>query len=246
MIPDHLDQDSEVDHADVAYWRHYREEGETVIRPKLLDLCCCQGGAARGYQHAGFHVVGVDIDPQPRYVGDEFIQADALEVLRDRTFVSTFDALHMSWPCQGFKRGTLWSDKPDLVTPGRELALTYNMPWVIENVMDAPLNRERSIELCGGMFGLRTYRHRRFEPSPGLTLVAPTHPKHMIRTAHKRRREMWDRGYHASITGDVGTYVGPEAMGIDWMTGNGLSEAIPPSYTWHVGSQMIAAIKAVA
>lgn len=215
-------------------------------RPRLLDLCSKQGGASEGYRRAGFDVTAVDIEPQPRHRGGVFIQADALEVLRDRAFVESFDAVHASWPCQGFKKGTLWSDKPDLVTPGRELMSTYDMPWVIENVMEAPLDKERSIVLCGQMFGLRTYRHRRFEPSPGLTLVAPAHPKHVIRTAHSRRRERWDQGYHASVTGDIGTYVGPEAMGIDWMTGNGLSEAIPPAYAEYVGTALLAHLSAAA
>jgi DNA (cytosine-5)-methyltransferase 1 len=115
-------------------------------------------------------------------------------------------------------------------------------PWVIENVMGAPLDRNRSIVLCANTFGLRTYRHRRFEYSKHLGLVAPPHAPHVKRAPNRRRRERWLAGDHASITGDVGTYVGPEAMGIDWMTGNGLSEAIPPAYTRFVGAQILASL----
>ena len=31
------------------------------VRPRLLDLFCCAGGAAMGYHRAGFEIVGVDI-----------------------------------------------------------------------------------------------------------------------------------------------------------------------------------------
>lgn len=230
--------------------------------PRLLDLYCCAGGAATGYTQAGFDVYGVDIDPQPRYPSP-FHQGDALETMRllltgghvpfshkdggmEWLTLSDFAAIHASPPCQAYTPlGALHPHKqyPDLLDPTRELLDLIGLPYVIENVMSAPLNKARSITLCGAMFGLRTYRHRRFESR--LDLTPPEHPKHVIRTATKRRRELWEQGWHVSITGDVGTYLGPEAMGIDWMNGNELCEAIPPAYTEHIGAQMIRHIKAV-
>ena len=211
-------------------------------KPRLLDLFCKAGGAGMGYHQAGFEVVGVDIEPQPRYPF-AFIQADVMSL--DRRFLGFFDAIHASPPCQSYSPlGALSPHKtyPDLLEPTRAKLEDAGLPWVIENVMTAPLIKERSIVLCGGMFGLRTYRHRRFESSA--PLVAPAHPKHVILTATKQRKQRWAEGWHVSITGDVGTYVGPEAMGIDWMSGDELSEAIPPAYTRVIGEQLLAHIKA--
>ena len=207
-------------------------------RARLLDLFSGAGGAGMGYSRVGFDVVGVDIDPQPRYPF-EFHRGDALEFLVNHW--REFDAIHASPPCQSYSPlRALAPHKtyPDLIVATRSVLAETGKPYVIENVMSAPLIKERSIVMCGGMFGLRTYRHRRFETS--LPLLAPAHPKHVARTATKRRRELWDQGWHVSITGDVGTYVGPDAMGIDWMNGNELCEAIPPAYTQLIGEQLVA------
>lgn len=215
-----------------------------MSRPRLLDLFCCAGGAGEGYARAGFDVTGVDINPQPRYPR-RFIQADAIHYLLEHW--REFDVVHASPPCQAYSPLNALpstkdaADHPDLVGPTRAALELTGLPYVIENVMAAPLIKERSIVLCGGMFGLRTYRHRRFESNA--TLLSPEHPRHVIRTATKRRRELWAQGWHVSITGDVGTYVGPEAMGVDWMNGNELSEAIPPAYTELIGQQLVDAAR---
>lgn len=206
-------------------------------KPRLLDLFCCAGGAGMGYHRAGFEVVGVDINPQPNYPF-EFIQADALSF--PNFFLASFDAIHASPPCQHYSPLTALSPEksyPDLLAATRALLIGSGVPHIIENVMTAPLIKERSVVLCGEMFGLRTYRHRRFESS--LPLAAPEHPKHVTLTATKQRKARWAQGWHVSITGDVGTYVGPEAMGIDWMSGNELCEAIPPAYTEYLGRQLM-------
>ena len=209
-------------------------------RPRLLDLFCCAGGAGQGYADAGFDVTGVDISPMPNYPF-EFVQADAIAYLERNG--KHYDAIHASPPCQAYTPlGALHKhiEYPDLVEPTRDALEALGKPYIIENVMAAPLIKERSITLCGGMFGLRTYRHRRFESN--IQLTPPGHPKHVIRTATKRRKELWAEGWHVSITGDVGVYLGPEAMGIDWMNGNELCQAIPPAYTKHLGLQLMDAL----
>lgn len=212
-----------------------------MSRPRILDLFCCAGGAGTGYAEAGFDVVGVDLKPQPRYPF-AFIQIDALAL--DQRFLRSFDAIHASPPCQAYTPlGALnpHITYPDLLAPTRAMLEATGLPWVIENVMTAPLRKDRSIVLCGEMFGLRTYRHRRFESN--VDLVAPEHPKHVKLTATKQRKARWAEGWHVSITGDVGTYVGPEAMGINWMSGNELCEAIPPAYTRLIGEQLVAVVQ---
>jgi DNA (cytosine-5)-methyltransferase 1 len=210
------------------------------MRPRLLDLYCAAGGASMGYSMAGFDVTGVDLLEQPRYPF-KFWQADAITFLAE--YAQDFDVVTASPPCQAYSPlSALPSTKdaaehPDLVAATRDALNATGKPWVIENVMTAPLMG--GIVLCGSMFGLRTYRHRRFEFSGDLALIEPIHPRHRVKTATKSRRERWDQGWNVSITGDVGTYVGEEAMGITWMNGGELCLAIPPAYTEFIGVQLL-------
>lgn len=210
-------------------------------RPRLLDLFCGAGGCSVGYHRAGFDVVGVDHKPQPRYPF-EFHQADALKFLAEHG--REFAAIHASPPCQRFSKGTKrWKGRsdthPDLVGPTRELLGRSRLPWVIENVVCAPLRN--AVMLCGTMFGLKVFRHRLFESS--ILLMAPTHPRHNGTTgAH--------RGYSTAASGRNG-YVcvaghnferqaASEAMGIHWMGSRyELAQAIPPAFTEFVGRQLL-------
>lgn len=208
------------------------------MKPCALDLFCCAGGASRGLADAGFETVGVDISPQPRYPF-EFRQADAL------TYdLSGFDFIWASPPCQKFcalnTREDL-SHYPDLIEPVRQKLIAAGVPFVIENVRGAPIRHD--LMLCGAMFGLRSYRHRYFECS--FPIEQPPHSKHLVRVNRRgeNRREHWARGGFMTITGDIGTYCSLEAMGIDWMTGNELSEAIPPAYAEYIGRAALRYLK---
>lgn len=202
-------------------------------RPKLLDLFCCQGGAAMGYHAAGFDVVGVDIDPQSRYPF-EFHQADALDYLTRHGH--EFDAIHASPPCQAFTKTQKiqGNEHPDLLTPVRELLSDLGRPFVIENVPGAPLINP--VELCGAMFGLRTYRHRLFESNT--VLWAPQHPKHVAKTT-KMGRPPRDGEFMHVVGNFSGVDQAREAMGMPWATRDGLREAIPPAYAEHIGRQLL-------
>jgi DNA (cytosine-5)-methyltransferase 1 len=222
------------------------------VRPRLLDLFCGAGGAAVGYHRAGFEVVGVDIAPQPRYPF-EFIEWDALEFMEWAPWPwladqGGFDAIHASPPCQRWSaRAANPLRHPDLITPLRPLLEATGLPYVIENVPQAPLRDPTRI--CGSTLGLRVRRHRHFETT--FPLLAPRcthngqpvpigvygdHPEDApVRS--KRGNELW----RARTLED-----GRNAMGIDWMTWDELCEAIPPAYTELIGHQLLAHLKVAA
>jgi DNA (cytosine-5)-methyltransferase 1 len=216
-----------------------------MTKPRLIDLYCSAGGCTKGYQRAGFHVIGVDIEPQPRYCGDEFIQMNALEFL-ERYLNGEYpeaDAFGASPPCQRYTElAKIWRaqgpeyDKKhlDLIPQTRKLLQATGKPYVIENVPGAPL--ECPIELCGNMFGLRVYRHRLFESN--VFMLMPPHVAHKDNTP-RAGYGVSSKGY-ISVAGHMGNidYV-KQAMGIDWMIGDELSQAIPPAYTQWIGERLL-------
>ncbi len=213
-------------------------------KPRLLDLFCCAGGAGTGYSMAGFDVVGVDIKPQPNYPYP-FVQTDALKL--DPKFISTFDAIHASPPCQSYsdlaKRNGNADAWPRLIDPIRDVLASSGLPYIIENVEGAPLRNP--IVLCGTMFeGLRVLRHRLFEAN--FAILTPKHGVHpKVHTFDKRKSHYGktdDMRDFVQVTGGGNCTIAAarDAMGIDWMTKNELNEAIPPAYTRFIGKQLLA------
>lgn len=203
------------------------------MKPRLLDLFCGAGGAAMGYYRAGFEVVGVDIEPQKHYPF-EFHQADAMRV-PFKMLGRRFDAIHASPPCQAFTSARVIHNRKhnDLITPTRENLKKQGLPWIIENVPGSPMRAD--FILCGSHFGeKRLIRHRLFElsfkPEPQLR-VQCNHGSETI--------SVFGHGGHV--------YHGVEnwrdVMGIDWMSRDELSQAIPPVYTEFIGKQLIQQIR---
>lgn len=207
-----------------------------------------------GYHQAGFEVVGVDIEPQPRYPF-KFIQADALS-LKPEQIVGRFDAVHASPPCQAHTNLALMqaypNDHQDLVPATRALLKETGLPWVIENVPGAPL--VDPVQLCGSSFGLRVQRHRLFESSirfPSLGCEHEWQERHQPYLRHRSNRS----GGGTIPTGVISVYGGQQmasknptvlasvAMGIDWMTKEEMNEAIPPAFTRYIGRYLRLAVR---
>lgn len=203
-----------------------------------LDLFCGAGGASKGIFNCGFEVVGVDNVPQHNYPY-EFFCEDAIEFMD--AGLDDFDFIWASPPCQAYS----WAAKqhenrgkeyPDLVAITREYLVKSGKPYIIENVVGAPLIDP--IVLCGTMFPgqLKVFRHRLFESN--IPLVVEMECDHV---GHKAKERRSDGGDFFTVAGhNLGTYSEwASAMGIDWMTKKELSQAIPPVYSEYLVKQVV-------
>ena len=203
-----------------------------------LDLFCGAGGASKGIFNCGFEVVGVDNVPQHNYPY-EFFCEDAIEFMD--AGLDDFDFIWASPPCQAYS----WAAKqhenrgkeyPDLVAITREYLVKSGKPYIIENVVGAPLISP--VRLCGTMFPgkLKVFRHRLFESN--VPLVVEMECQH---DGHKAKERRSDGGDFFTVAGhNTGTYAEwADAMGIDWMTKKELSQAIPPLYSEYLVKQVV-------
>jgi DNA (cytosine-5)-methyltransferase 1 len=197
-----------------------------------------------GLHRAGFDVVGVDINPQPRYPF-EFHQADALIYP-----LEGFDFIWASPPCQGYtalRHAPGTKGAPLLIEAMRKRLRETTGLWCIENVEEAAWAMEDPVLLCGSMFNLGAQgcylqRHRLFESNFQIRMPECKHRQPVIGVygGHARRRaasaggrttrDIWEGGHRAAAS---------EALGIDWMTLAELSEAIPPAYAHYIGKRVM-------
>ena len=221
-----------------------------MSRPRLLDLFCCEGGASTGYSRAGFEVVGVDINEQPRYPF-EFHCGDASVWGLDG-----FDAVAASPPCEDHSV-TMGFGMADRGTGGRlphtiERLRRWGGPWIVENGESRAVKQYMpgALRLCGSMFGLgandsrgqwRTLRrHRLFlsnvnikEPAPCACRGIPVGGIY----GHGEQGVNGGRGY--GFAADSARL----ALGMPWASRDGCAEAIPPAYAEFLGQALMRRIK---
>jgi DNA (cytosine-5)-methyltransferase 1 len=231
-----------------------------------LDLYSGAGGAAVGYDRAGFEVTGVDIRPQPRYPF-RFVEADALEYLAAHGH--EYDAVHASPPCQAFTqmsakyrgKGGKADGHPDLLTPTRAALRNNPRPWVVENVVGAKRAMSPGLLLHGAMFGLGVHRPRLFESN--VLLLAPgggptprkIEPIGVYGEAADGRRLRYRNslagrdaqgrpiyGKKSVMRAARSIDEASAAMGINWMTWEEIREAIPPAYAAWIGARLMASL----
>lgn len=203
-----------------------------------LDLFCGAGGASCGIRKAGFtEVWGVDNVPMDNYPF-EFILEDAVEFMQGG--LSDFDFIWASPPCQAYSwssalRRNEGREYADLVEITRHYLVESGKPYIIENVVGAPLIHP--VRLCGTMFPeLKVFRHRLFESNCNLKVEMEC-----AHEGHEAKKRRSDNGDFFTVAGHwVGTTAEwSSAMGIDWMTKSELAQAIPPVYSEYLVKQVI-------
>ena len=235
---------------------------------ECLDLYCGGGGAGEGYRQAGFTMTGVDRQRrQTGYPPGTLLVTDVREVLDDLRFLRRFTFIHASPPCQPFTRASHLrtaqgkvTTTEDLVAYTRERLVASGVPWVMENVPEAPMRRD--LLLCGSFFpecsitdatGRRwLQRHRIFEFGGGARVPFQARCRHAqgrkLDTVMMRRRPLGvyhklddaipSGGQTAATLADARAL-----MGIGWMSFEALAEAIPPAYTRYIGSAQLKQVR---
>jgi hypothetical protein len=236
-------------------------------RPTAIVGFCGQGGTSEGIRRANGSSHGQDLRPQPRYVerfgAANFSQVDSTDptILRDamrRT--GAFLSIH-SPPCKSYSSTRMRGEAadPPLIRETRAALREVGRLHVIENVVGATDELERSLLLRGEDFGEHVSRPRIFEANFPLVLDealrVPGAALRALSCVGFRRRwrrldpfgrpEMCDccNGNLWAPQGDkplrCSTVDCARAMGVDddHMDYEGLAQAIPPVYAQYIFGQ---------
>ena len=225
---------------------------------RALDLFCGAGGASMGLHRAGFDVVGVDLNiKRAKHYPFTFICGDALRAPVD---LKAFDLIWASPPCQAYT--CVWNGKPEmrdryprLIEPVREMLVAAGVPFVMENVRQAPIRPD--VVLTGAAFGLDIVRRRHFEvhgfraplglqtthmtkmiKNAGLATVAGHGAQNGWRLGGAKWKDL-DPDFRRRLSQRNNADGWREAMGIDWMTRDELAESVPPAYAEFIGRAAI-------
>jgi DNA (cytosine-5)-methyltransferase 1 len=207
------------------------------MKLKAADLFCCAGGAAMGLHRAGFDVTGWDVRtglnyPFTRHIGCA-LEAD----------LSGFDFVWASPPCQAHSslRSVSGSDYECFIERVRAKLKTWGGPYVIENVVGAPLLNP--VMLCGSSFNLGVRRHRLFESNidlRGLPCAHASQPEPIdVSGTGSRRIGARTDGAGGNSRKPRNLEEAQTAMGIHWMSRRELSQAIPPAFSEFIGRQVM-------
>lgn len=231
-----------------------------IWRPRrCLDLCCGEGLAAWGYWLSGrFHeIVGVDsnADVGRKYAFD-FICGDALKL--DYEFLSQFDFIHASPPCQAYSNLTPDKSKhPRLILPIKHMLFASGVPHVIENVPGSQLDLRPNLVISGEYFGLPSGRERYFyvstleaalrliKPMPGANIsgAASSHisTRHVANLSTRSNINLVIDDHRINVHGrdyvsraDVVKALGLECIPkrqLDRLSLHGMEQGVPPVFT---------------
>ena len=132
---------------------------------KALDLFCCNGVGALGYDASGLFetITGVDIHYMGRNYPFQLVTRDAIGL--DYDFLGEYAFIHASPPCQAYSKATGARHKdnhPRLILPTHTMLQAWGGPYVIENVEGSGQELRPNLVLSGLDVGLPMTRRRYF------------------------------------------------------------------------------------
>jgi len=209
---------------------------------RCADLFCGAGGAAMGLHRAGFEVEGWDIKqglsyPFKRHIGDA-IAAD----------LAGFDFVWASPPCQAHTtlRHLAGRRYDCFISEIREKLKTWGGPYIIENVIGAPLLNP--VMLCGSSFGLAVRRHRIFESNieiAGATCRHESQPEPIDVSGagyfqySERKKKTGGKGRKPFSLSHC-----RQIMDMPWASRLEIAQAIPPAFSEFLGKQIMKHLEA--